>query len=208
MIRPLASLAATLLFIGTSSVFAASSVDLTVRGLITPSACTPSLSGGGVIDHGKIASKDLSPDLWTSLGSHTLQLAITCEGPTTLALRGIDNQGGAVDTVNGYGLGLIDGKKVGEYVISVVNAMADGAATTVINSSNNGLIWREWSDIVWPLTNLASFGDQSTGYWAPVPVRQVSADLSVYTRLRPTAGMDLTTERPINGSATFEVKYL
>lgn len=33
--------------------FAASSADLNVFGTITPSACAPVLSDGGVIDHGK-----------------------------------------------------------------------------------------------------------------------------------------------------------
>ena len=47
--------------------FAASSADLSVTGLITPSACTPSLSDGGIVDHGKLTVKDLkrtSPQPW------------------------------------------------------------------------------------------------------------------------------------------------
>lgn len=38
----------------------ASRVDLAVHGSITPSACTPSLSAGGVIDCWKIAAKRLA----------------------------------------------------------------------------------------------------------------------------------------------------
>ena len=37
------SLATTALLIASAHTFAASSVDLTVKGLITPSACTPAL---------------------------------------------------------------------------------------------------------------------------------------------------------------------
>ena len=202
-------MSSALLLAMTSSAFAASSVDLTVKGLITPSACSPSLSGGGVVDHGKVAAKDLRPDRWTILDTHTLQLAITCEAPTLLALRGIDNQGNAFDTNNAYGLAMVEGKKLGQYLLLINNAIADGAATSVLASRNNGLTWSElYSDDIWPVSYLASFGDSSTGSWAPISVRQVTADLSIYTEIAPTAGMNLTSEVPITGSATVEVKYL
>ena len=47
MARPLITLAATLLIIGAGPVFADSSTDLGVTGVITPGACTPALSQGG-----------------------------------------------------------------------------------------------------------------------------------------------------------------
>lgn len=205
----LSLLGGALLLTMTGAVFAASSIDLTVKGLITPSACSPSLSSGGIIDHGKIAAKDLKPDNWTLLGDHTLQLAITCEAPTLLALKGTDNQGNAHDPMNTYGLGLVSGKKLGGYTLSLSNPMADGAAISVIESSDNGLTWREnFPGDAWPVSYLASFGGRSTGNWAPTPVQQVTAEIMVQTLIAPTAGMDLTTEVPINGSATVEVMYL
>ncbi|WP_248752651.1 DUF1120 domain-containing protein [Pseudomonas sp. MWU15-20650] len=200
-------LSSALLLAMTSSAFAASSVDLTVKGLITPSACAPSLSSGGVIDHGKVAAKDLKPDHWTLLGNHTLQLAINCDAPTLVALKGIDNQGDAYASM--YGLGLVSGKKLGGYLLTLDNPMADGAATSVIESPDNGVTWREmYSDEVWVSEHLASFGDRATGSWAPSPVQQVTTDLLVQTLIAPTAGMDLTAEVPFSGSATIEVKYL
>lgn len=209
MKTPVSLLSSALLLAMTPSVFAASSVDLTVKGLITPSACAPALSSGGVIDHGKVAAKDLKPDHWTVLGNHTLQLAITCDAQTLLALKGIDNIGNAFDSQNGYGLGLVGGKKLGEYLLVLSNPIADGAAIALIDSSNDGLSWWElFPDDVWPVTHLASFGDRSSGSWAPAPVQQVTADLMVQTLIAPTAGLDLTAEVPINGSATLEVKYL
>ena len=205
----LSLLSSALLLAISSSAFAASSVDLTVKGLITPSACAPSLSNGGVIDHGKVAAKDLKLDNWTLLGNHRLEMAITCDAPTLLALKGIDNQGSAYDSSNAYGLGLVSGKKLGGYTLALDNPMADGAVISVINSRDNGLSWLEiFPGDVWPAADLASFGDRSTGSWAPTPVQQVTAGLLVQTLIAPTAGMDLTTEVPIYGSATIEVKYL
>lgn len=205
MNAPCTLLTTALLLTGASSVFAASSVDLTVKGLITPSACTPSLSSGGVIDHGKISAKDLKPDSTTPLDIHTLQMEITCNGATLLALKGTDNQGSKSD----YSLGMVDGKKLGKFALQLINATADGAAITPLVSSNNGLTWMDLlSDEEWPPSYLASFGDRSTGNWAPSPVMHVSVDLPVHTHIYATAGMDLTKDIPLNGSATIEVKYL
>lgn len=139
-----ASLSSSALLLAmTSSVFAASSVDLTVKGLITPSACTPGLSSGGIIDHGKVAAKDLEPDNWTLLGNHTLQLTIDCDAPTLLALKGTDNKGDAHDPMNTYGLGLVSGKKLGGYNLVLSNPVAETAAISLIESADNGLTWQE-----------------------------------------------------------------
>lgn len=55
-----AALSATALISVAPFAVAASSTDLTVTGVITPQACTPSLSNGGIIDNGKISAKDLN----------------------------------------------------------------------------------------------------------------------------------------------------
>lgn len=100
-------------------------------------------------------------------------------------------------------------KKLGSFSLTLSNPIADGAAISMIESSDNGLTWRaSFPGDMWPASYLASFGDNTTGRWAPTPVQQVLADLMVATIIAPTAGMDLTTEVPINGSATLEVKYL
>lgn len=202
-------LSTTLLLSGASTAFAASSVDLTVQGIITPSACTPSLSSGGVVDHGKISAKDLKPNDYTLLNDHTLQMSITCDAPTLLALQGVDNRGDAIDPMSGYGLGLVDGKKLGFYTLALANATSNGTAISVLESSDSGLTWRENTPgDVMPVIYLASFGDRSTGSWAPTPVQNLTSDMKVQTILGPTAGMNLANEIPILGSATYEVKYL
>ena len=43
---------------GGGQAMAASSVDLSIKGSITPAACTPTLSNGGVVMHGKISYSD------------------------------------------------------------------------------------------------------------------------------------------------------
>jgi type 1 fimbria pilin len=63
------SLLIGVLLASAGNAIAASSVDLTVKGSITPSACTPLLSSGGVADFGKISVKDLRPDNPTYLSN-------------------------------------------------------------------------------------------------------------------------------------------
>jgi type 1 fimbria pilin len=91
---------------------AASGIDLNVTGLVTPSACEPSLSNGGLYDLGKIAARELTLDAPTVLPPHSLQLTINCEASTLLALEPRDNRLGssyAGDQSFKFGLGLING---------------------------------------------------------------------------------------------------
>src|SRR5689334_13790709 len=86
---------------------AASSADLRVTGLITPSACTPSLSGGGIVDHGKVTVKDLKPDQPTALKRGTLYLEVNCDATTPFTLTTIDNrEGSSAIHPNSHGLGV------------------------------------------------------------------------------------------------------
>ena len=86
MSKSLTLLSAALLLNMFSPAHAASSTDLTVRGLITPSACAPALSGGGVIDFGKLSASDLKPDNPTSLPEHSFQMTVSCDAPTLFGL--------------------------------------------------------------------------------------------------------------------------
>ncbi|WP_256590845.1 MULTISPECIES: DUF1120 domain-containing protein [unclassified Pseudomonas] len=69
MKKYLAALSATALIGVAPFAMAASSVDLTVTGTITPAACMPSISNGGAIDLGKISAKDLNPTTYTLIST-------------------------------------------------------------------------------------------------------------------------------------------
>ncbi|WP_347904295.1 DUF1120 domain-containing protein [Pseudomonas purpurea] len=209
MNNKLSILTAALLLTGASSAFAASSTDLTVKGLITPSACTPTLSSGGIVDHGKISAKDLRPNNYTDLPRITLQMNMNCDAPTTYALNGIDNRESSAPSSISYGLGLINNtQKIGMFYLQFLNAVADGVGTEPLESSDNGLTWIDSADAIWPRQRLAGFGDQSSGAWYPQAIKDLTTDLIVITAIAPARGLDLTNEVTIDGSATLEVKYL
>ncbi|MGR3966349.1 DUF1120 domain-containing protein [Pseudomonas sp. 910_23] len=202
----LTTLAASVLLLNSATAFAASSVDLTVKGLIVPSACIPSLSGGGVIDHGKISAKDLKPDNPTVIGNHTLILAVNCDAPIQFALHSIDNRASSAIS-SSYGLGFInDTQKLGGYSLTLANPLAeDGVVVQPIASSDQGNTWfkeKFWDPGLY--MSIAAMDDDSQ----PLPVKDLLVDLQVQTFIMSTAGMDLSNEVTIDGSATLEVKYL
>ena len=88
----LLSLASLALLCG--SAHAASTVDLAVTGLITPMACTPLLSGGGLVDFGKISRNDLNVTNGTRLPHKYLTLTVNCNAAGRFALRMRDNRDG------------------------------------------------------------------------------------------------------------------
>lgn len=203
----LKTLITALLLTGAGNALAASSVDLTVRGLITPSACEPALSSGGVHDLGKISAKDLNADSVTILADHTLQLTVTCDAATLMAIEPKDNREGS-DYMNEpayFGLGLINGtEKLGSLSMLLGAVTADGVASRPIDSLDDGVNW-ERHFAVGPdrITSVAN-----TGTLVPIPVQLLSADLTLTPLIAPTNTLTLTNEAPIDGSVTLTVKYL
>ncbi len=201
----LTTLAASALLLSSATTFAASSVDLTVKGLIVPSACTPSLSGGGVIDHGKISAKDLNSDRITVIGNNTLSMAVNCDAPILFALHSIDNRAGS-GLASDYGLGFInDTQKLGRYSLTLRNPVTgDGTVVQTIGSYDQEYWYAErfWDPSMY--MSVAAMDDDTQ----PVPVQDLSFDLEVQTVINRADGLDLSNEVNIDGSATLEVKYL
>ncbi|MBD8090247.1 DUF1120 domain-containing protein [Pseudomonas fluorescens] len=212
MKAPVSLLSSALLLAMLSPAFAASSVDLSVKGLITPSACTPTLSQGGVADYGKLAARDLQENQPTPLPSTTLQLNVSCEAATLFAFNGVDNRPGSSTSIDGsaYGLGFInDTQRLGSFMIILTNYLADSLPVTKLVSRNNGASWMENSeDAIWLPGWLAAFGNNSSGTWAPIAITTLNSDLRIHPYIAPSSDLTLTQEQLIDGSATLELRYL
>lgn len=209
MSKSLNALIATLMLATATQALAASSVDLNVRGLITPSACEISVSNGGQFDLGKIAAKDLYPTSHTYLPIMRAQVTTTCEGATLIALEPKDNRAGSAHREdNGYlfGLGLINGaEKLGAMAAGLSTHIADGAVAYSINSSDSGLTWTNGGSFK-TLNNLVSV--YKSGDKVPVPVQLLVSTLWIEPEIAPTNSLTLTNEVPIDGSITLTVRYL
>ena len=186
--------------------FAASSTDLSVTGLITPSACTPSLSGGGIVDHGKVTVKDLRPDQPTALENGTLYLEVNCDGATPFTLTTIDNrEGSSAFHPNSHGLGVInDDQNLGSVALGLFDTVADGAAVRTIISLNDGATWRVSSYLGHAgLTAFAALSDLST----PIAIKDLRARLTAFTTIVRANDLTLTDEIPIDGHVTVQLNY-
>lgn len=74
--------------VAAASVMAADSVELSVIGVVLPSAaCMPVLAGNGVVDYGVIDLSDLSPNSYNPLPIHSVGFSITCGTPTKVAIQ-------------------------------------------------------------------------------------------------------------------------
>ncbi|MEG8231163.1 DUF1120 domain-containing protein [Pseudomonas orientalis] len=200
----------TLLLGSVSNVIAASSVDLSVVGVITPSACTPTLSNSGVVDHGKLSVQDF-PANEMVLPQATLQLEVICDGPLLMAVKSTDNRAGTanvysyVDPRSVYGLGLASGgEKIGRYTFRTANATADGNPAAVIESVDQ-TTWMGADVAVWQPGWMRSV---SSGGLTPMAVTTFKADLLLDTVLASKRSLPITEEIQIDGSATLDVVYL
>lgn len=141
----------------------AESVDVHVRGTITPVACTPMLSGGGVVDYGAILPATLSPTAFTVLDVKQIDLSITCDAPAKVAIVATNGRPGtlplgSVEGISGWGnipagisifglsagvavagLGLDGTARIGGYGLRLApeTVQADGSAVENILRSND-----------------------------------------------------------------------
>jgi hypothetical protein len=180
----------------------ASSTDLTVTGLITPGACTPTISNNGVVDVGKIPAHTLNQTGNTYLGSYPLQLTVACEMPRLIAFESVDNRAGTAteDEAIVFGLGLTDeGEKLGSFYTSIQEVVVDGIYSDSIDSVDGGNSWR-YAGGIHP-GRLLSVSSQSD-YTTPIAVKDLIMDLQI----RPA--ITRADSLKIDGSGTLQLTYL
>ncbi|SEB04315.1 DUF1120 domain-containing protein [Paraburkholderia sartisoli] len=216
------TLLACMLAAASCGAFAVESVDLKITGTIVPPSCTPTLSGGGTVDFGRIPAASLSATAFKNAGTKTTTLNLTCDAPTRVALQIIDDRSGTtvpglMSTINGYlttdpaqfGLGSVSGKNIGSYTmfLQTPNVMP-GSYTGFSRSANNGASWVSLGqNFRMTAGNLLSWSNTNGG--TPVAITSVTQRIDVQVGLNKTGNLpDLKQEVPLDGMATFSVVYL
>lgn len=193
---------------------AASSIQFTVTGALVPSTCDITMPGGSTINYGKIASDTLKTDETTQIGGdmHT-SIRVACAAPTLFAITPIDVRAASKITVAGqtdaalFGLGTVDDKKIGAYTVDFTNATtADGKTLTVLRTADiSGKANLQASANVYP-NQLSGFAEASGN--AFTAYKDVTTDVSVKAYIQKASELPLTKNIPLDGLATFEVRYL
>ncbi|MDG0798617.1 DUF1120 domain-containing protein [Pectobacterium punjabense] len=214
----------------TSTSVMAESIDVRVIGTITPTACKPTLSGGGTIDYGVISPASLKKDSLNQLGIKSVDFAITCDAPAKVALkaingrpntvagRGDDDKGGASyrpdnigSAVADYvvGLGLDGNKKIGGYAIAMTNVSADGKSVDYgIQGLNSGDKWAKYgkSYFYYSVPVISSWFKPGTT--DPIAFTTLVGKLDVQAYINKTSELDLSKPVKLDGLTTLEMHYL
>lgn len=197
------------------SAFAAS-VDLKVIGTITPASCTPTFSGGGIIDYGTMPASTLSATAQTTLPDKTSALTITCDAAVKYGVSVLDNRAAsAVNTLNtiaGYtaankfGLGAVNGVNIGTYSIQLTSPTPDSGTTNILNSTDSGATWTASNGAV-ANNAMIGFGNSATATTA-TPHKTMNIGVRVVAAIVPANSLPLSSSVKIDGSTTFTVSYL
>jgi len=195
---------------------AASSVELSVDGLITPMACTPTLSAAGLADFGKISQQDLNLTTGTRLPLKSLNLTVTCNGAARYALRMRDNRDGTahVNSEIYYGLGLDgSGNKVGVYSVKFDPKQTVADAVPYLygtESTTGGVAWRtsNRNPIDIGANSLLGFTDLEGSTAGPSGIQTLNSTLTLEAVINAKQNLDLSSDIRMDGSATLEVTYL
>jgi len=109
MIKPLHSLVLVpgmLMLVGMPVL--AETVSVSIISALAPTACIPTLTGGGVVSYGTILSSQLSATAFTVLPIKEIGLTIICDAPAQVAVRALTGRklslAGASESPLGVGL--------------------------------------------------------------------------------------------------------
>jgi len=213
-----AALASTLLASGLTQ--AATTTELKVTGVIRPAACTPSFTGGGTVDYGVIVPTALSATAPTVLAEKTVPFSITCDAATKVAVLAIDNRKTSVvaglaakakyDDTYGFGLGTSGGKKIGTYIVRLVQGSftADGANPDLLYETVTAGTWARAGGGAFKSDGSHRKSFSTAGTTTPGSYKTIAGTLGVQAIIDQTANLDLSGDVPLDGSATIEVMYL
>ena len=212
---------------------AADTTELKVKGSVKPPSCTLNLAAGGVIDYGNIPPSRLSNTAATKLERRTTAFNIDCAtGKAMVALKLSDNRASSVvpaimsfsngykDDNFAYGLGIVDGKKVGIYTVSMTKVQADGynialylnrglgSDPTIWNNaySSNGAFFRPTLIYTWAPNDPES--TRTAAQHAPGAFSTVAGELTVEVTIDKLANLPVRDAIPLDGSSTLELVYL
>ncbi len=190
---------------------------LTLRAHFAPTACTPQLSNGGLVDYGTLLAKDLNASNETPLPTRTLQLSVSCDAATPFALKMHDNRNGSATggiDETAYGLDLDNSQnKIGRFYLNIDPAEFTADALGPLyrtDSTSGGAAWSSSSARQIPMAanSLMGFTDSVGSTRGPVPIQQLAGTVRIKAYLAPTQSLDLRSVVYINGSGTLEIIYL
>ncbi|MFR9702393.1 DUF1120 domain-containing protein [Aeromonas sanarellii] len=201
------------------------SFDITVSGTITPGACLARLTGGGNFDYGNILSSSLSQDAHVILPVKSSSFSITCDAPSKIALKSIDNRQGTNSNPVGqdlvgrpnipanaslFGLGLdSSNNKIGSFNLRIDDASIsadDGIAVDTIYSADNGATWAKGGGQTGFNSVLSTWAKR--GEVTPYAFKTLTGQIDLQAAIAPSSQLNLSQPVNLDGSVTVQLYYL
>lgn len=196
----------------------AESVDLNVIGTIIPTSCVPAFAGGSTVDLRKISAATLNTTTQTLLPVHDISLYINCDAPApvevsvrdnreTTKLPGIHDGAGQNNPALFFGLGEINGTRIGGFALRHGIPDVDGTPQALLTRTLANPTWQlPTSSLLSNAPALYSWGpNAATG---PVSARHHAFPMGLLPIIGPSNALPIYDEIPLDGSVTFDMFYL
>lgn len=185
----------------------ASTTDLTITGTITPSACTPTLSNGGVVDYGRLNVEGLEETAGGyNLPDKALALTVACGASTPFALIATDNRRDSTTNPLGFGMGLHETQPIGTYSMIFTGAELDGQQHGPLTSQDGGTSWSPIPSA--QLFDSVSQPDYRVGFGATAPVAATQLNANMAVQASIAKDLSFNDDILLDGSSTLEIVYL
>ena len=199
---------------------AGTSATMTISGIVTPSACSIALTGGGTLDFGPV-HVDVLPSSGTyTMTPKTIDTVVDCQDTEqAVAISFVDNRKDSVathsdegtDANTAFGLGTADSKNIGSYGIKISQVTAESTAGSLLSSTGKAM-----TD-TWSALSSDTFINNGTtpqyitytdaGNTAPVAKKNYTFTLQV----TPSVSSDMkaiSSTAEFDGNTTINIDYM
>lgn len=199
---------------------AGTTATMTISGIVTPSACSIVLTGGGTLDFGPVHVDALPSTGTYAMTPKTIDTVIDCQDKEQgVVISFIDNRNSSVathtdestDSNTAFGLGTADGINIGSYGIKISQVTAEATAGDLLTSTG-----KTASDTWTPFSTDSFINNGTTAQYitytdasgtAPVSKKNYTFTLQVSPSI--SSGMKaITSTAEFDGNATINVDYM
>ncbi|WP_035060176.1 DUF1120 domain-containing protein [Andreprevotia chitinilytica] len=212
------------LFAAASAGFAATT--LTVRGTVSPAACTPTFVGGSsAVNFGATYASSLTPDGYKDLGTRDVTLQVTCDAPVVAVMRVTDSRAtstiatavGSLDNVAAtklFGLGTVKDAtdkdvQIGSYNIKIKSApTVDATASSSAITTTDKKTWAKAATAQFLAADGSEFYAAGTAANANISGLVTQFPMTLHAVANKGNVLPTTKDITLDGAAQFEVSYL
>lgn len=192
---------------------------MTISGIVTPSACSIALTGGGTLDFGPVHVDALPSSGTYTMTPKTIDTVVDCKDTEqAVAISFVDNRKDSVaihsdegtDANTAFGLGTADSINIGSYGIKISKVTAESTEGSLLSSTGKAMTDTERTLFRYLVNNGTSpqyITYTDAGGNAPVAKKNYTFTLQV----TPSISSDMkaiTSTAEFDGNTTINIDYM